>query len=293
MPDLPNMASPREVALLLERFGLKPLPGRGQNFLIDGNVVQKIAAALEVKRGEAVVEVGPGLGALTQALAGLDARILALELDRGLVRLLQELMKPLAAVTVVQGDALQVDWRALCRSYFGAVTAVKLVSNLPYNISSPFMYALLKQNFPFSRAVLMFQKEVAERIVAPPGDGSYGGLSVLCQYYAAGKILFKVSSRVFWPRPGVESAVMLLTPREKALSAGEEAFFWRVVQGSFQQRRKTLLNSLIKVFSWPRETAAGLLRQALIEPSARPETLSVYEFAKLSRILYNYDRNSD
>jgi 16S rRNA (adenine1518-N6/adenine1519-N6)-dimethyltransferase len=293
MPDWPNMTSPREVMSQLERYGLKPQQSRGQNFLIDGNVVQKIVAALDVARGEAVVEVGPGVGALTQALAGREARIVALELDRGLVRLIQDLMQPFAAVKILQGDALQADWRSLCLHYFGAGVVAKLVSNLPYNISSPFMYTLLKQNFPFSRAVLMFQKEVAERIVAPPGDSNYGALSVLSQYYTAGEFLFKVSPNVFWPRPGVESGVLLFTPREKVLDEGQEAFFWKTVQGSFQQRRKTLLNSLSRVFSIPKEKAAGLLEEALIKPSARPETLSVSQFAKLSRIIYNYYNNTD
>jgi 16S rRNA (adenine1518-N6/adenine1519-N6)-dimethyltransferase len=293
MPDLPNMASPREVVLRLNHYGLKPLQSRGQNFLIDSNVVQNIVEAASVENGDAVVEVGPGAGALTLALAGRKARILALEVDRGLVRLLRDLLQSCPAVKVVQGDALKADWRALCRLYFGEGEKVKLVSNLPYNISTPFVYSLLKQLLPFERAVLMFQREVAERITAMPGDGNYGALTVLCQYYAAPGILFKVSRHVFWPRPKVDSAVLSLTPRERLLTAHQEPYFWRIVQGSFQQRRKTMLNNLLNLYDWPRDAAAGMLLQASIEPSARPETVSLQKFAKLSRIIYNYYGNID
>lgn len=290
MPDFPNMTSPREVIFYLEQYGLKPSRGMGQNFLIDGNTVKKIIAIAGIEHESAVVEVGPGLGALTVAMALHKARIVALELDYGLTRLLQDLLSVFPTVKVVQGDALKIDWTYLVKEYFGDGSPVILISNLPYNISSPFLYGLFKQNFPFSGAVLMFQKEVAERIVARPGSGNYGALSVLSQYYTEGKIDFIVSRRVFWPRPGVDSAVVKLERRHRALSAGEEVYFWKIVQGVFQQRRKNLVNGLLNLFPWPREIATDILCRAGVEPSSRPETLAVAEFANLTRIIYNYLR---
>lgn len=293
MPGPPNMASLREVIFHLNKNGLKPQRGMGQNFLVDGNTVEKIIASAELEPGDPLVEVGPGAGALTAAAVRRKARVLAVELDQGLARMLQDLMRPFPHVRVLHADALRVDWKALARKYFGEKATVKLLSNLPYNISSPFLYALLKQKFPFIGAVLMFQREVAERVVARPGTAPYGALSVLCRYYTEGKLLFKVSRRVFWPRPGVDSAVVKLSRRLPALDPAEEDLFWRIVQGVFQQRRKTVTNGLLRIFPWARENVTAILRQAALDPSSRPEKLGVTEFANLSRIIYNLSRNPE
>lgn len=288
MIDFPNMTSRREVIALMSRYGLRPHQGLGQNFLIDGNIVLKIIAAADLKHGDAVLEIGPGAGALTMGLARQQVRIAALELDQGFVCLLQDLLRPFPQVTVLPGDALKTDFHALIDNHFHRREAVKLVSNLPYYLSSPLMYNLFKQKFPFSRAVLMFQKEVAQRILAVPGDSGYGSLSVLCRYYTTGDLSFSVSKNVFWPRPEVESAVIILEPRPPVLESEEEELLWRIVKASFQQRRKTLLNSLAGVFPWNKDTLSGLLREAAVEPGCRPESLSVDQFAKLARIMYNY-----
>ncbi len=293
MSELPNLASPRELMLLLERYGLKPQHGLGQNFLIDGNTIRKIVAAAVLEPGEGVVEIGPGAGAITLAMARLQARLLAIELDRGLAGMLSDLLRPFPLVTVLQADALSIDWPALLKRSFPPGRPVKLVSNLPYYISAPLLYKLFQEKFPFDRAVLMFQKEVAQRLTALPGDPSYGNLSVLCQYYTDAAILFKVSRRAFWPSPGVDSVVLAMEPRPRELTAAEELAFWRIVRSVFQQRRKTLLNSLALAFPYPRELAAALLDSAGIKPVRRPETLSVGEFATLSRIIYNYERKNE
>lgn len=261
----------------------------GQHFLIDGNIVRKIVDAGEVSKDDAVAEIGPGAGALTVELAERGARVAALELDHGFVRLLRDLCEPYPAVTLVQGDALQVDWPYFIARHFGEGAPAKLIANLPYNISTPLLYALLEQQFPFGSAVLMFQKEVARKITAGPGDEEYGGLSVLCRYYTHSKILFNVSRNVFWPPPAVDSAVVSLKPVRHLLNEDEEAIIWLLVRGFFQQRRKTCLNGLLNVYdTWSRQAAAELLDQAAIAPHARPEELSVQQFAKLSRIIYNY-----
>ncbi|HOL17552.1 MAG TPA: 16S rRNA (adenine(1518)-N(6)/adenine(1519)-N(6))-dimethyltransferase RsmA [Bacillota bacterium] len=277
----------------MSQYGLKPQKGLGQNFLIDRNIVQKIVAAAAVEPGEAVLEIGPGIGALTAELARGDGQILALELDQGLARLLEEVLRPFTRVTVISGDALKADFLALANKYFPPGTPVKLVSNLPYYISSTLMYRIFEQKFPFARAVLMFQKEVAQRLLAEPGEAGYGSLSVLCRYYSSGTFLFNVSKQVFWPRPEVDSAVIMLVPRPPVLSPDEEALLWRIVKGSFQQRRKTLLNSLSKIFPWDKEILSTLLAQAAIKPATRPELLSIDQFAKLTRILYNYKRGNN
>ena len=288
MNDYLNMTSRREVIALISRYGLRPHQGLGQNFLIDGNIVQKIIAAAGLKPGEAVLEIGPGAGALTMGLARQQVRVAALELDQGFVRLLRDLLKPFPQVTVLPGDALKTDYPALVETCFVRGESVKLVSNLPYYLSSPFMFIIFKQKFPFSRAVLMFQKEVAQRVLAVPGESGYGSLSVLCRYYTTGVLAFNVSKNVFWPRPKVESAVIILEPRPPVLEPDQEELLWRIVKAAFQQRRKTILNSLSGVFSCTKDTLASLLREAAVEPGCRPESLSVDQFAKLTRIIYNY-----
>lgn len=288
MVDLPNMTSPREVVHFMSRYGLKPQSALGQNFLIDGNIVQKITTAAGLSPGEGVLEIGPGAGALTMNLARLGARVLALELDRGLVRLLEDILQPFPDVRVLPGDALKADYQNLIQAHFPPGCAVKLISNLPYYLSSPLMYRIFEQRFPFDGAVLMFQKEVARRFLAEPGDPAYSSLSVLCQYYTRSHLLFPVSKQVFWPRPEVESAVISLLPRPPVLNSGEELLLWRIVKAAFQHRRKTLLNSLMHAFSLPRDTFSALLTEADVDPLCRPESLPVTLFAKLTRIIYNY-----
>jgi len=284
--ELPDITSPREIMKLFRHYGLQPLRHLGQNFLIDANVVRKIVAAAEVGPGDSVIEVGPGAGALTVTIARSGANLVVLEIDRGLVRLLGDLLQPWPTVRILEQDVLKSDWKELITTFkHGA--PIKLVSNLPYNISGPFMYNLFEEGFPFNGAVLMFQKEVAHRLVATPGDSDYGALSVISRYYTEGKILFAVSKNVFWPRPKVGSAVLKLQPRFRILNTEEEPLFWKLVQGVFQQRRKTIQNSMLRVFALPRPLLNGLLDEASIDPSSRPEELSVEQFAKLTRITYN------
>ena len=287
-PELPDLTSPRRLLLFLEQRGLRPRRGWGQNFLIDGNIARQIVEAAELFPGDAAVEIGPGAGALTAILARRGIPLLALELDRGLAAALEEMLQPFPQVRVLHQDAMKVKWRELIEGYFGPGAAPVLIANLPYQISGPLLYNLFKENFPFKKAVLMFQKEVAARLVAAPGSDSYGALSVFCRYYTDAEILFPVSRQVFWPRPQVDSAVVKLQPRPRLLEAGEEELFWQIVQASFRQRRKMLANSLGGVFSGGREELLVILRRAGIEPQARAEELSAEQFAKIARIAYNY-----
>ncbi|NLZ32676.1 MAG: ribosomal RNA small subunit methyltransferase A [Firmicutes bacterium] len=288
MPELPDLTSPRRLMLYLKQRGLQPRRGWGQNFLVDGNIARKIVEAAELAPGDTAVEIGPGAGALTALLAQRGVFLLALELDGGLAAALAELLQPFPHVRVLQGDALKVKWREFVEAHFGPGAAPALVANLPYKISGPLLYNFFKENFPFTKAVLMFQKEVAERLVAAPGGASYGAISVFCRYYTDAAILFPVSRHVFWPRPKVDSAVVRLQPRRRLLDPGEEALFWQIVQASFRQRRKMLVNSLDGLFSRSREDLLDLLHRAGVEPQARAEELSPEQFAMMARIAYNY-----
>ncbi len=292
MTETPDVTSPREVMALFKEYGLQPHKRLGQNFLIDGNTARKITAALEAGAGDAVVEVGPGAGALTVLLARSGVDLLALEVDRGLVMMLEKILEPWPKARVITQDALKVCWAELVRSNFGPTASVKLVSNLPYVISGPFMYSLFEAGFPFRSAVLMLQKEVAHRLVAEPGDSNYGALSVLSGYYTNGKVLFNVSNNVFWPRPKVGSSVLSLQPRKRILTADQEKLMWLIVQGVFQQRRKTMQNNLARLFPFFKTGVSTLLEAASINPLDRPEHLSASQFAKLVLIAYNYINKS-
>jgi len=284
LTELPDLTSPRELKLYLGEKKLQPRRSMGQNFLIDRNIAAKIVEAAALRGGDPVVEIGPGAGALTAALAVSGMRVVAVELDRGLAAALAKMLLPWKNVSVLLEDALRVDWGALQRCYFAPGEAVTLLSNLPYNISTPFLYALYKQGFPFKKAILMFQKEVAQRLTAEPGR-DYGALSVLSRYYTIPEILFSVSRSSFWPRPEVDSAVVALRRRRREPFAAEEPLLWEIVQTAFQQRRKMISNSL-------RPLGLGdelilILRQAGVDPAARAEMLSVEQFAKIAQIAYN------
>lgn len=287
MTEQINPTSPREVIMLCRRYGLHPCQGLGQHFLIDGNTAAKIIEAAELKAGAPVVEIGPGLGALTLSLARKNVSLLALEIDKGLYALLQDLCRPYPSVTLLHGDALDFDWASGLKKHFGLQCRPTLISNLPYNISSPLLYKLFSLGFPFAAAIIMLQKEVAGRLVASSGEKNYGSLSVIAQYYTTVKLQFAVSRRVFWPQPDVDSAVVRLEPRAGILEPAVERLFWKVVRGTFQQRRKNILNGLLNVFPGQRESLTRILHNALIETRRRPETLSVEEFANLCRFIYN------
>lgn len=286
MADLPNLTSPGNLKEFLRGQGLRPLRSRGQNFLIDGNIAHKIVDAARLQREDPVIEVGPGAGALTAILVRREVRLVAVELDRKLAKALGERLAPYRRITMLQENALRINWRELQRRYFTGAGSAVLISNLPYNISTPFLHSLYKQNFPFKKAILMLQREVALRLTAEPG-GDYGALSVFSRLYTEPQLLFSVSRSAFWPRPEVDSAVVALRPRPPLLNCGEAMIFRRAVEAAFQQRRKMVVNSLRPLCSGSRDELVSLLRRAGIEPEARAEALTVEQFAKLARIAYN------
>lgn len=253
----------------------------GQHFLTDRNIIRKIVATAGVGEGDRVLEIGPGTGVLTEELLAAGAAVVAVEVDRDLISLLNERFEG-RRLTVVEADALKVSFVDMARERGGPM---KLVANLPYYISGPLLAKLLDERAAFSVMVLMFQKEVAVRITSGPGSRDYGSLSVLSQAFTDVKKEFDVPARLFTPRPKVDSSVVsfrvLDAPRA---DVGDEAFFRRVVRSGFGTRRKTLLNALSSL-GLGKEEITGALKDAGIDPGRRAETLGVGEFAALARAL--------
>ena len=273
----PTIAS-RDVTLhILKAFGLHTSKRLGQNFLIDKSVVDGIVAAADVHAGDRVLEIGPGIGTLTQGLAEAGAQVTAVELDKKLPAVLAETLKGYDNVTIVPGDILKVNIPALMGE-----GPFKVAANLPYYITTPILMALLEQHLPITHLVTMVQKEVADRMVAAPGSKTYGALSVAVQYYTEPEIVMGVPPRSFIPAPEVMSVVIACRVREQpAVAVRDEKTFFRVVKAAFGQRRKTLANAL-RGGGFPKEAVRDALEHAAIDPTRRGETLSLAEFARLA-----------
>lgn len=279
-----DLVSPVRLREALARHGIRPRKSLGQNFLISGNVLDRIVAAAGIRLGDTVVEVGPGAGVLTRRLALAGARVITVELDARLLPLLEESLAGVsAAVSVVRADALAVDYRQLLAEH-GRPGSFKVVANLPYYITSPFIARLLEERYAFSRAVVMVQREVAERLAAGPGTKAYGALSVLTQCYATPEVVMRVSRRNFFPPPAVDSAVVRLERRPEPRVAAERApVFFRLVRAAFGQRRKMLATALAGGGLGPdRESWTQIAAAAGIDPRRRGETLTIEEFGRLA-----------
>ena len=275
--DKPIIASPQVTQHILNRFKLRADKKLGQNFLIDENVVHQIVAAAELSEADTVLEVGPGIGTLTQGLAESKARVVAVELDTRLLPVLATTLNGYNNVRVVHGDILKVN----IMEEVGA-PSFKVCANLPYYITTPIIFALLEKRLPMERLVAMVQKEVAERMAAQPGGKEYGALSVAIQYYTEPKIAFIVPPTSFIPAPAVDSAVIVCKRREKPpVEVCDEGLFFRVVKAAFSLRRKMLSNSL-KNMGIKSERVAKWLELAGVDGKRRAETLSLEDFAKLT-----------
>jgi 16S rRNA (adenine1518-N6/adenine1519-N6)-dimethyltransferase len=270
----------RDVTLhILKTFHLTMRKKMGQNFLIDSSIVDGIVAAAELSSPDHVLEIGPGIGTLTQGLAESGANVVAVELDRKLVGVLAKTLIDYDNVRVVQGDILKVD---ISREM--SVASYKVVANLPYYITTPIIMKLLEERLPISLLVAMIQKEVALRMIASPGSKDYGALSVAVQYYTEPEIMFVVPPASFIPAPKVDSAVLRCRIRKlPPVAVDSEPDFFRVVRAAFCQRRKTLGNSL-KGGSLEEATVAAMLEQTGIDGKRRGETLSLAEFAALANV---------
>ena len=275
--EQPVIAKKEVTAHILKTFNLRADKRLGQNFLVDEQIVKQIIAAAELSAEDTVLEVGPGIGTLTQALAETGAQVVAVELDRRLLPVLAKTLAGYDNIEIINEDILQLDIRkAVPQGNF------KVVANLPYYITTPIIFNLLEQKLPMERLVAMVQKEVAERMVAKPGGKDYGALSVAIQYYTEPAIAFVVPPASFVPPPSVDSAVIVCKRRqEPPVQIVDEKLFFRVVKAAFSVRRKMLSNAL-KNMGIDNEQAAAWLELAEIDGKRRGETLSLVEFAALT-----------
>ena len=274
---------------ILERHGFTFKKSFGQNFLTDTNILQKIVDTAEIDKNVNVIEIGPGIGALTEFLAESAAEVMAFEIDERLVPILADTLRDFDNVTVVNQDILKVDLAQYIAEFKNPDLPIKVVANLPYYITTPILMHLIESGIPFSEFVVMMQREVADRISAQPNTKSYGSLSIAVQYYMTAKVAFIVPRTVFVPAPNVDSAILKMVRREQpAVAVQDEKFFFKVSKASFVHRRKTLWNNLTSHFGKTEETKAKLtaaLEQAELSPSVRGEALTLADFARLADAL--------
>ena len=274
---------------VLERHGFTFKKSFGQKFLTDTNILQKIVDTAEIDDQVNVIEIGPGIGALTEFLAERAAQVMAFEIDHRLVPILADTLRDFDNVTVVNEDILKVDLAQHIQNFKNPDLPIKVVANLPYYITTPILMHLIESGIPFSEFVVMMQKEVADRISAKPNTKAYGSLSIAVQYYMTAKVAFIVPRTVFVPAPNVDSAILKMVRRpEPAVAVEDEKFFFKVSKASFTHRRKTLWNNLTGYFGKTEEVKDKLtkaLDQAGLSPSVRGEALSLEEFASLADAL--------
>ncbi|AGK51823.1 16S rRNA (adenine(1518)-N(6)/adenine(1519)-N(6))-dimethyltransferase RsmA [Bacillus sp. 1NLA3E] len=286
---LKDIATPIRTRDILEKYGFSFKKSLGQNFLIDPNILKRIVDHAEITEETGTIEIGPGIGALTEQLARSSKKVVAFEIDQRLLPILNETLDPYSNVEVIHQDVLKADVKTVMEDRLSDIKDVMVVANLPYYVTTPIIMKLLEEKLPIRGIVVMLQKEVAERITANPGTKDYGSLSIAVQYYTKAEIVMTVPKTVFVPQPNVDSAVIRLTVRENPpVTMIDEAFFFRVIKMSFAQRRKTILNNLTSQLPNGKEKKESIvlaLEQANIDPRRRGETLSIEEFARLSDFL--------
>lgn len=280
-----NLCDERELRALLGRHGFRFSKSMGQNFLIDAAIPAAIAEASGADRESGVLEIGPGVGALTVELAKRAGKVVSVELDRALLPILSETLRDCPNAEILQGDALKLDLSALASEQFQGLTPI-VCANLPYNITSPILEKLV-QTPRFQTVTVLLQKEVAERLSAPDGSGDGGAFSLFLQYHMEAETLFGVPREAFLPRPKVDSAVLRCTRRTRpAVETDDEAHLFRVIRGAFLLRRKTLVNSLSAALP---EVSKDAIRDAVLAcglpETIRGERLTLQDFANLSRRL--------
>ena len=282
-----NLGNPQETIAVLQRYGFNFQKKYGQNFLIDTHVLDKIIGAAEIGKDDFVLEIGPGIGTMTQYLAEAAREVVAVEIDTKLIPILEDTLKEYDNVTVLNEDILKVDIRKIAEEKNGG-KPIKVVANLPYYITTPIIMGLFESEVPLDSITVMVQKEVADRMQVGPGTKDYGALSLAVQYYAEPYIVANVPPNCFIPRPAVGSAVIRLTCyQEKPVKVNDSAFMFKIIRASFNQRRKTLQNGLYNSSELriPKEKTVAALEEMGLTPTIRGEKLSLEEFAKLSDIL--------
>ena len=281
---------PQNTIAVLQKYHFNFQKKFGQNFLIDTTVLDRIISSAKITKEDCVLEIGPGIGTMTQYLAERAGSVVAVEIDKALIPILEETLQDYDNVTVINDDILKVDINRLVEEKNGG-RPIKVVANLPYNITTPIIMGLFESRVPLKSITIMVQKEVADRMQTGPGNKDYGALSLAVQYYAEPYIVANVPPNCFMPRPKVGSAVIRLTRHEKPpVEVEDERLLFDIIRASFNQRRKTLANGLNNSdrLDIPKEAITEAIQQLGKGPSVRGETLTLEEFAKLSNSLWQY-----
>lgn len=282
-----NLGNPKNTIEIIQKYEFMFQKKFGQNFLIDTHVLEKIISAAGITKDDCVLEIGPGIGTMTQYLAENAGHVVAVEIDRNLIPILKETLADYDNVTVINEDILRVDIKALAEEYNGG-KPIKVVANLPYYITTPIIMGLFESGVPIDNITVMVQKEVADRMKEGPGSKDYGALSLAVQYYAEPEIVANVPPNCFIPRPNVGSAVIRLTRhKEMPVEVKDPALMFKIIRASFNQRRKTLQNGLGNAPELPytKEQIAAAIAEMGLTPTIRGEALSLVQFAQLSDIL--------
>ena len=287
MDKMEKLSNPQKTIEVLQKYNFSFQKKFGQNFLIDPHVLDKIIAAAEITKDDFVLEIGPGIGTLTQYLAEAAREVVAVEIDSSLIPILEDTLSSYDNVSVINEDVLKVDLKKLVEERNGG-KPIKVVANLPYYITTPIIMGLFESHVPLKSLTVMVQKEVALRMQAGPGTKDYGALSLAVQYYADPYLAANVPPNCFMPRPNVGSAVIRLTRFEETpVKVTDEALLFRLIRASFNQRRKTLQNGLVNSpeLHFSKEQVAAAIETLGVSPSVRGEALTLEQFAALCNAL--------
>lgn len=292
MSNSPEIGSRTRTRAIMEKYGIRTKKSFGQNFLTDLNVLKNIVEAADITANDNVIEIGPGIGALTEQLAQAAGEVLALEIDQDLIPVLKEVLSPYDNVKVINQDVLQANLPELIKKEFKDPSRpIKVVANLPYYITSPILMNLLASPVEWATICVMMQKEVAQRLTAKPGTKQYGALTLAIEYQMQAKIAFDVSRKVFVPAPNVDSAIVVLTPRTNPLPVQpfDKQKLFGFIRGCFAHRRKSLWNNLQSVIGKDpavKEKMTAVLTQLDISPQIRPEKLTLEQFIELANAFH-------
>ncbi len=292
MSNMKDIATAGRTKKILEDHGFSFKKSLGQNFLVDLNVIREVLDKADIHEKTGVIEVGPGIGSLTEQLAKRAGKVVAFEIDQRLVPVLADTLSPYDNVTVINEDILKADIQKAIDTHFSACDEVVVVANLPYYITTPILMNFLEQNLPIGRYYVMMQKEVGERISACPDSKSYGSLSIAIDYYTEARIVQQVPKTVFMPPPNVDSIIVEMVSREeKKVAIDNETLFFKLTRGAFGQRRKTILNNYMNVFEdgkKHKDIIRQLLETADIDPRRRGESISIEEYANIYHKIQNF-----
>ena len=283
------LATPGATRYILVKYGIKARKKYGQNFLIDANVIKRIIDASSITKEDCVLEIGPGIGSMTQLLSEAAGKVICVEIDESLRPVLEETLEDCDNVRILWQDILKTDLKAVCEEY-NEGKPLKVVANLPYYVTTPILMQLLEQKDVFTSITVMVQKEVADRIRSGPGSKEYGAISLAVQYYAEPEAVLTVSPSSFIPRPGVDSCVLCLTAYTEPPVKCNEKVMFALIRAAFNQRRKTLANAISHGYclggrQLSREEVTAALEKAGLPPTVRGEALSLEQFAELSLLL--------